>query len=403
MLKILTICLMSVLLNGIVMAKAPEFHPSKPGFLNRKGTELLLDGKPFRAVSVCKFDLFSQLLSGEKTREQTAEDIKNIAAHGFRVVRFGAVGFYPFDMALWPNEEYWKRMDSLIASAKENHVYLIPCMVWNWYLFTDMANETMQDLLTDRDSKSRQYLELYISQMVNRYKDEPTVLFWEIGNELNLPADLEFMRPLGFSDLCATSRGASYMRVRRDNFTTAQMIPFMRDMAKFVRSIDANHLITSGNSSPRPAAQHLRLAKGKGDWTEDTPEEAEKYIRDTNPDPIDIISIHFYPSVDNLRFGNKDNDSAKAVTELKRICDRIGKPVFIGESGGQAYEGSPDTVTPFTADLMKRVVDSEFPIMLYWMWGGENPLTFNLNKSPALNALLKDADARLRKQSEGTK
>lgn len=404
MLKMLAICLMSVfMISIVVMADASVFHPSRPGFLDREGTELMLDGKPFHAVSVNKFDLFSQLLDGTKTREQTAADIKNIADHGFRVIRFGAIGFYPNDMTLWPNDEYWKKMDSLVASARENNVYLIPCIVWNWYLFTDMANETMQDLLTDRDSKSRQYLELYISQIVTRYKDDPTVLVWDIGSELNLAADLEFMRPYGFSDLNAVSRGASYMRLRRDNFTTAQMIPFLRDMAKLVRRIDRNHLISSGNASPRPAAQHLRLAKGKGDWTEDTPEEAEIYIRNTHPDPIDIISIHFYPGIDNLRFGNKDRNTADTLVTFKKICDRIGKPVIIGETGGQAYDASMNTVAPFTADIINKSVDLHFPITLYWMYGGDNPLAFDLDKSPALNVLLKDADTKLNQLSEGKK
>ena len=59
---------------------------------------------------------------------------------------------------------------------------------------TDMAGETMQDLLTKKDSKSRQYCELYVYQFVSRYKDDPSILFWEVCNELNLGADLPLNR-----------------------------------------------------------------------------------------------------------------------------------------------------------------------------------------------------------------
>lgn len=403
MLRVLSLCLIAAFLGGMAIAQAAEFHPSKPGFLERRGIELLLDGKRYRAISVNKFDIFSRLLDESKTREQMIQDVTDIASHGFRVIRFGAIGFYPYDMALWPNEEYWRKMDSVVAAAREDHVHLIPCIVWNWYLFTDMANETMQDLITNKDSKSRQYLDLYISQIVTRYKDDPTILFWEMGSELNLAADLEFMQPYGRSELNAVSRGASYMRVRRDNFTTRQMIPFVRDLAKLIRGIDPNHLISSGYSSPRPAAQHLRLAAGKGDWQEDSPGEAETFVRDTTPDPIDIISIHFYPGVDNLRFGNKDKDSAIALVKLKRICDRIGKPVIIGEMGGQAFDGAGNAVAQFSMDVIKRVVDLQFPIALYWMSAGPDPLAFDLRKTQAINGLLVDAGKKLAEKSEVAK
>jgi hypothetical protein len=173
------------------------------------------------------------------------------------------------------------------------------------------------------------------------------------------------------------------------------MIPFLRDIAKLIRGIDPNHLISSGNSSPRPAAQHLRVAKGKGDWTEDTPDEAETYLRDTHPDPIDLISIHFYSGIDNTRFEIKDLNSASCLRTLKRICDRIGKPVYIGEGGGEAYKDPDGGSQPFTRNMINEAVAAGYPIILYWMWGPDDPLRFDLSKSPSLNKLLFDADKTL--------
>jgi len=384
---------LSILLSACPLTAAISADSGKPVFLKRSGTQLLLDGKPFRAVSVVKYDLFRQFLMEDG--EKAAANIRDMSKRGFSLTRAGMVGFYPQEMELWPSAEYWKRMDAAVTVARENNIKLIPTIVWNWYLFTDMANETMQDLLTNKDSKSRQYLDLYVSQVVERYKDDPTILFWEIGNELNLGADLEFMRPYGFSELNLVASGAAYMRVRRDNYTSDQMIPFTRDLAKLIKSIDKNHLVSTGQSAPRPAAQHLRLANGKGDWTGDSPEEAETYIRDLTPDPVDLISLHYYPGIDNLRFGNKNKNSAIALRDLKKICDRIGKPGYIGETGGEAYAGTPESVSPFTADVIKEAVDAKFPIILYWLTGGENPLQFDLDKTPALNKLLLKANGQL--------
>ncbi|MCL5103609.1 MAG: glycoside hydrolase family 5 protein [Armatimonadetes bacterium] len=404
--SLVTLKKMLYLLSCVVIlagaCPGPAFSSeSKAGeFLTRRGTELLLDGKPFRAVSVNKFDLFLQCLQGEDEKKKALESIRDIGRRGFRVIRFGAVGFYPRDMDLWPQgDKYWKCMDELIAAARESGVRLVPVIMWNWYLFPDMANETMQDMLTNKDSRSRQYVDLYVSQIVGRYKNEPTILFWDIWSELNLGADLEFMRPYGFSDLNDVNHGSAAMRVRRDNYTTQQMIPFMRDLARLIRKIDPNHPISSGNSAPRPVAQHLRLKEGKGDWTQDTPEEAETYMRDVHPDPIDILSIHFYPGIDNLRFGNSDKDSAVALRTLKQIADRIGKPVIIGESGGEGFQELNGKCSPFTQSLIKEAVAADYPVILYWMEGMSNPLAFDLDKTPALNKLLLDAGRQLTRKA----
>jgi hypothetical protein len=348
----------------MVLADAEPARVEKSGFLVRRGTEILMDGKPFRSVSVNKFDIFLKFLNGGSDRELAVQAIQQAADHGFRVIRFAAVGFYPKNMVMWPaGDEYWKRMDDLVATARKAGVWLIPTVNWNTYLFPDMAGETVQDMMLNRDWKSRQYLDLYVYQLVSRYKDEPQILFWELSNEFNLGADLEFMRPYGFSSLNPTSEGTAYMRVRRDNYTSDQMIKYVHELALLIRKVDSNHLIGSGYSAPRPSAQHLR--RKQGDWTQDTPAEVETYIRDTHPDPIDLISIHFYPGHDNLRFGNTDKTSATPVIELKKICDRVGKPVYLGETG---EEYGPNQENRFSANVLRDAVAANYPIILLWQW-----------------------------------
>lgn len=377
----------------LVLVSLTTADAAKPGFLARRGTELLMDGKPFRCVSVNKFDLALQFLRGGEEREKAVQAIHEIRAHGFRAVRFGAIGFYPKDMDLWPADEYWKRMDDLVSTAKGAGLKLIPVLVWNTYLFPDMANETVQDMMTNKDSRSRQFVDLYFYQMVTRYKDEPTILFWDLWSELNLGADLEFMRPYGFSDLNPVQLGAARTRLRRDNYTTKQMIPFLRDLAMLVKAHDPNHLISSGHACPRPASQHLRVKEGRGDWTEDSQAEAETYIRNTHPDPIDIISIHFYSRIDNLRFGNRDLRSAAPLRTLKAICDRIGKPVYIGETGGEGFiSGDP----VFSRNVLNEAVAALYPITMYWMAVSDTPLDFDLSKTTTVNRMLTDAEGRMR-------
>lgn len=362
-------------------------------FLQRKGTQLVLDGKPLRLVSVNKFDLFLRFLEGGEAKQQAVQAIEEAAKQGFTVIRFAGVGFYPSHMRNWANEKvYWGAFDELVQIAKRYGVRLIPVINWNLYLFPDMANECVQDMLTNPDSRSRQYLWVYTYQLVSRYKNEPTVLFWELTNEMNLGADLEFQFPYGRSDLNPTHEGTAFMRLRRDNFTTEQMIPFLKEWATFIKQIDPNHLIGSGFSAPRPAAQHLRRAMGKGDWTADSEQEMEIYLRDTHPDPIDLISIHFYRQHDNLRFGNKDEDSAQVLAVFKRAAERIGKPLYIGETGDD-YAQRPNA--PFLRNVLEQVKKLDISLTLVWNWMSPgDPYDVNTQRTPQVVQMMREVNNR---------
>ncbi len=363
-------------------------------FLQRKGTQLMLNGKPLHLVSVNKFDLFLRFLEGGEAKRQAVQAIQQAGKEGFTAIRFAGVGFYPSHMRNWSNEKvYWGAFDELVQTAKANGVRLIPVINWNLYLFPDMANECVQDMLTNADSRSRQYLWLYTHQLVSRYKDEPTILFWELTNEMNLLADLEFTAPYGRSDLNPAHEGTAFMRLRRDHFTTEQMIPFLQEWARFVKQNDPNHLIGSGFSAPRPSAQHLRRAQGKGDWTADSEQEMEAYLRDTHPDPIDLISIHFYRKHDNLRFGNRDEDSAQVLDALVRAGERIGKPLYIGETGDD-YAERPSA--PFLRNVLDRVVELRIPLTLIWNWMSPgDPYDVSAERTRQVVQMMREANQKL--------
>jgi len=364
------------------------------GFLRRSGTELLLDGKPLRLVAVNKFDLFLRYLKGGDERKQAQEALASAAAHGFTAIRFSGVGFYPVDMKNWPRQEaWWGAFDALVADAQQAGVRLIPVVNWNTSLFPDMAQECVLDMLGAPDSRSWQYLELYARQLVARYRDNETILFWELSNELNLGADLGPMRPYGYEGLNWVDLGTSYMRLRRDNYTSDDMIGYMARLAGVIRSVDSNHLIATGNSAPRPAAQHMRRQQGEMDWTPDSLDDLAAYMRDTNADPIDLISIHFYSEHDNMRFGNTDPLSAKALAQLKEAADRVGKPLYIGETGDN-YEQRPDT--PFLRDVLDTATRLKIPLTLVWQWDlPGDPNDVNPTRTPAAVEMMERANAAM--------
>jgi hypothetical protein len=113
-------------------------------------------------------------------------------------------------------------------------------------------------------------------------------------------------------------------------------------------------------------------------------------LRDVHPDPVDIISIHFYPRDGNLRFGNKDENSAKVLEIIKRVADRIGKPIYIGETGDD-YEKNPDSL--FLKNVFDEVVKLNIPITLIWNWMSPNDkFDVNPERTPNIVALMKRAN-----------
>ena len=211
---------------------------------------------------------------------------------------------------------------------------------------------------------------------------------------MNLAADLAFQSPLGRSDLNPVHEGTSFMRLRRDHFTTYQMNPFLKEWAQFIRSIDTNHLISTGFSAPRPAAQHLRLAGGTGDWTQDNAAELETYLRETHPAPIDLISVHFYQRHDNLRLGNTDEGSVTALAAFMQVASRIGKPLYVGETGDD-YPNRPDA--PFLNRVLDEAVRLQIPLTLVWDWmSHDEKHEVSPERTPEVVSLMRRANAMMR-------
>jgi len=384
-------CVTGLIVAALSMAAGQD---DKPVFLQRSGSDLHLGGRPLRLVAVNKFDLFLSFLEGGGRKQQATAAIRQAGQLGFTAIRFAGVGFYPSHMRAWPNQKvYWGAFDELVKTAEEHSVRLIPVIHWNTHLFPDMAGECVQDMILNPDSRSRQYLWLYTHQIVSRYKDEPTILFWELTNEMNLGADLEFQYPYVHSGANPVHEGTAYMRLRRDNFTTDQMIPFTKSWAEFIRSIDRNHLISSGFGSPRAAAQHLRQAPGNGDWPPASEEAAGTWQRAAHPDPIDILSIHFYREHDTVRFGIRDEKSVVALSVFKRLSEKIGKPLFIGETGDE-YATQPGA--PFLNDVLDEVVRLGVSLTLVWNWMSPNdPHDVSPERTPQVVDLMRRANGRL--------
>ena len=225
----------------------------------------------------------------------------------------------------------------------------------------------------------------YIRTVVTRYRDRPTIAMWEIGNEYNLVADIQW---------------------KQFDVTSDQVAAYAHDTATLIRSIDPNHLITTGDSAPRPSAMHLLQAVRAGkevDWTPDSAEEQIAYLRLMNADPIDVISIHYYDdamvslggslgSPENLRF-------------YARAAAEIGKPLLVGEIGLDA--DVREYTSPASIDLLRAtlpvLVELEVPLTFYWTFNDDRTVSesekydLRYGKTDAALRLIETAAAEIRR------
>ena len=396
------------------------------GYLARQGSDLSLGGKPFREISFDKFDLLHQyVVTANGTWEHdlrhgvpAAETaLRLLGANGFRVVRVNASPFYPswFEDAFFDvdpareaqkRREYFAAFDQMLDACDRHGIRIVATLVWNPENLGDLGHHSLHEGLVDRRSIGRQRVEAYVREVVTRYRNRPTIAMWELGNEWNLVADIQFTNgPFAGDPAGDVNHPGPVVRDARNNCTSDELSRYYAGMATFIRAVDGHHLVTTGDSSPRPSAMHLlRAARAAApvDWTPDSADELAAYLRLVNPDPIDVISIHYYDdgmlalggrlgSPENLRF-------------FARVAGEIGKPLFIGEIGLDAESWRYDTTTGL--DLLRAtlavLVELKVPLTLYWAFAddrqlGQGDASLRYGKTDEALGLIEAANAALRR------
>lgn len=373
------------------------------------------------SIGLNKFDLFLQYLGlasggdgGPAFQRVTTAMARKAMADardtGVRYLRVSATGYAPSaygrpgDLDLWRHSptEHWRLFDQMLADLEAYGLRIVPVFVWNWTQFPAMSGETSAQLITNPDSQSSQLLATYIEQFVTRYRQHPSIYFYELTNELNLYADLDqvkkcWKREATRPELCGPM----------GNFTTNEMINFTGRLADLIRSLDDSRPISSGHAMPLPYAQHLRnrpeFSLGGPDRSPDSRAEFEQILRHTHAG-LDVVSVHFYNEQGwNQRFDNLGHDNAGLLRVVKQASDEMNKQLFVGEFADVAPHVSENAQAPFSTNVQELIVELQIPYSAAWVWQfyqlapyKPEPL-FNLEPglTDSLILKLRDANARL--------
>jgi hypothetical protein len=278
-----------------------------------------------RSVSVDIVQLWWEYGHADGTPAQGRKAMADAAERRMTYYRFGASHFWPTDMNstyLTNEPAYWAAMDALFKDAADLKVSLIPSLNWQIFLWPDLAGEPLGQMVTNPDSKSSTNLKSYVEKFVKRYEQSDVVLAWELGNEYNLQADLDF------SDACCNASGVApplgtpTFRSRADNFSTADLAAFQTRYAGWIRAADSKaRPISTGHAVPRNGAYHLAKSyhEPQMDFSMDSEQQFQETVA-TQSTGCDLISYHYYPGDDNKRFGLPACASDRALCTGRTDC-----------------------------------------------------------------------------------
>jgi hypothetical protein len=407
---------------------AASAFPAERGFLEKKGTMLYLEGKPFFEISFNKFDLLWELLGAEfpkKGRTGYGEDpaaaaetaMRELGGFGFKTVRaFCALPEAYFDPG--KRERYLAAVDRLLEWCDRYDLRMVFSLSAHDYYFARATGETHRDMIGRRQSKSRKLYEEFVRDMVLRYRDRPAVAMWEMGNEVLLHADIG---------------GKSRMFQGMVMPSLDEVAAFHKDMTAFIKRLDRRHLVTTGDSH-RFCQWHLRQyhrGKEKNGWAPDSARELERAIGKAQKG-VDVYCTHFYdPGMrgENQIRARDGGLQPLGPPELLRFAVRAGKPFYLGEYGvlplgpeakdAKKRAANPEWFTSFADDperarrevnaALEAVVAARVNLTHWWCYSSDrdldrrNPQRMDISwrSTPDLVRLVIEANRRLQMATMG--
>jgi len=326
--------------------------------VTRNGTQLLLAGAPFRftGVNIYNANSVNNCWYSLGTGSALGDSLTALGG-GARVFR----AWFFQNEATVNGARDWTAMDHTLAVARAAGFHVIPvlinqwgqCETWSTYADgykTESWYQGGYKTLPTSPGMASTYRD-WVREVVSRYKNDPTVLAWQMVNEAEDKA--------AYGGACNSTAASSLQS-------------FAADIAGLIKSIDANHLVSIGTigsgqcGSAGTAYKSLYATAG-----------------------VDLCEYHDYSTV--AMPGDQWNGLSTRISQ----CASLGKPLFVGESGVKATDAG-GTLTD-RANLFGSKVTTQFNAgvvgELLWDWrdsahGGSSTSGYEIGPGdPALSAL----------------
>ncbi len=222
------------------------------------------------------------------------------------------------------------------------------------------------EFITNATSRTRLAIKAYHQDFVSRFKASPAILFWELGNEMNL-----------FFDGCAYDKSPGAF------VSTLEGLAWIRDATGYIKAIDPERPVNSGMGTPRSRAKGLMSTPGGGaacvtpsNPKGDCAAACTTVPADTEADFVDVLKLyyadadiftaHFYGCA--APYGNlswcDDPASTAPLDVFVATATALGKPLYVGEFG--PYNGNWSGANSPGRALLVGMAGSGVPLSTLW-------------------------------------
>lgn len=292
------------------------------GFIDKDGTDLVLDGTRYRTVGANSFWLSYHWIDSA-TVDEIIHNANEMGLNTLRVWGFGSGEPYLFqpDPGVY-NEEAFKQLDYLIQLASQYDIRLIITLTNYWpdfggmdqYVSWSETATTRTDFYTDEECIHlyKKYIETVLTRtnkLTNiEYRDDPTIAIWELANEPRYPNPSVEEKEI--------------------------LHEWAHDTSKYIKGIDSNHLVSTGvegfgyfDDSQYDYA---------GSWMKN---QGYDFVEIHNSPYIDLATMHLYPDHWNLTIDTAE----QFISDRKQeATDELNKPMYIGEFGVEVDRDASD-------------------------------------------------------------
>ncbi|XP_010550422.1 PREDICTED: mannan endo-1,4-beta-mannosidase 7 [Tarenaya hassleriana] len=299
----------------------------RDGFVRTRGVQFLINGYPYYANGFNAYWLMYEA-SDPSQRFKISDAFRDASRRGLSVARtwaFSDAGYRPLQFSPGSyNEQMFQGLDFVISEARRYGIKLILSLVNNYDSFggkkqyVDWARSRGQYLTSEDDFFTnpvvKDFYKDHVTTVLNRfntftnvhYKDDPTIMAWELMNEPRCTSD-----PSG--------------RTIQDWIT---------EMAAHVKSLDSKHLLEAGlegfYGQSSPERKNLNPPVNVG----------TDFIANNRVPGIDFVTVHSYPDQwlpysndeSQLDFLNKWLDA-----HIQDAQNVLQKPVLMAEFGKSTH------------------------------------------------------------------
>jgi large repetitive protein len=309
---------------------------SSGGFITRSGETLLLDGEEFRFTGL---NIYNANSSSANCGPAVDLDVSfDEIGQGKKLMR----AWFFQGLATNGGVRDWSRFDATLATAEEHGVKVIPVLANQWadcetgYGFKTKAwYQTDYATVTDPDGTVP--YRGWVEEIIDRYKNNPTVAFWQLINEAEI-------QDVQGGDCSLVSDAAATLKL------------WAEDVGELIKSIDSNHLVSLGTIGGGQCGTQ------SGEYQD---------VHDLAA--IDLCEYHDYGAPNDPLPGDEFNGFLVRVAQ----CDALNKPLFVGEAGiipNQVGGTLQDRADAFAAKLAAQFGEGISGFLAWAYTGGPSTL-----------------------------